>query len=300
MLVIALGLVLAAMRQLGRPSTARRLEQLFTSPLPTTAPRTPNSTTNSTTNPITPNFVAPIQEASKGDQGQDRQEPELPNSFSADAEVSGLLHVKDKTYFLPAEREAWFSLFAKLQETDESRLARETCGEVSYAQLLQQPDVYRGRLVTIVGNVVREEIEQPAKNQLGIDSYHRLWIQPRGGGQWPLVVYCLKLPAEFPRGENLTAHVSITGFFFKNWSYAYQGGLGLAPVVLANKLQWQPPVAITHASRITTKNWIMASTLACVFAAITTWLAIRHTRRRSYTPMATQHLQEILNREPKA
>jgi len=274
MLVIALGLVLASMRQLDRPRTAQRLEQLFTSPRPTAAP-------------LVPDFHVPVQEA--GPPGDETEE-----------EIAGLAQVKDKTYFRPAEREAWFSLFGKLQQMDDHQLSSETCGEVSYAQFLQQPEVYRGRLVTIVGKVLREEIEQPAENQRGIDSYHRLWIHPQGGGHWPLVVYCLQLPPEFPRGENLGAPVSVTGFFFKNWSYAYQEGLGLAPVVLASHLDWQPPQVQPRVQPITSQNLMVAVTLACVFAAITTWLAMRHTRRRPYATKASQQFRELANRESEA
>jgi len=263
MLVIALGLVLATMRQLGRPSTARRLEKLFTSRPSTAAP-------------LAPNFETPLQQADQGQEEQGRREPVSPSSPVAngspdtDASEVDLSQVEDKTYFRPAERKAWFSLFAKLQQADRSQLLRDTCGEVTYVQFLQQPEVYRGRIVTIVGKVVREEIEQPAENQLGIDSYHRLWIQPQGGGQWPLVVYCLKLPAEFPRGENLRAPVTVTGYFFKNWSYAYQEGLGLAPVVLASQLQWQPPAARPVFKPITGQSLAIGLAAASIFAAITT------------------------------
>jgi len=284
MLVIALGLVLASMRQLGQPRTARRLEQLFTSPRLTAPPPALES--------LTPNFDIPMRQAPVQEVGPPGEETE--------EEVAGLAQVKDKTYFRPAEREAWFSLFGKLQQIDDRQLWMETRGEVSYAQFLHQPEVYRGRLVTIVGKVLREELEQPAKNQLGIDSYHRLWIQPQGGGHWPMVVYCLNLPAEFPRGENLAAPVSITGFFFKNWSYAYEEGLGLAPVLLADHFSWQPPAAIPQSKPITPRNWIVAATLACVFAVITTWLAIRNTRRRRYTPRAPQQFRELANRESEA
>jgi len=297
MLVISLGLVLAAMRHLGKPSTAQRLEQLFTSPQFAVVPTNPKQAASN---------VEVIVLGSESAEGQTDRSESQPPSLPEVAEIvedelaEGLAQVKDNTYFRPAEQQAWFGLFEKLQQTDESELRQESCGELSYAQLLQQPEVYRGRIVTIVGTVLREEIVKPAENQLGIESYHRLTLQPEGGGQWPMVVYSLKLPPEFPRGEQLRASVSVTGYFFKNWSYPHQDGLGLAPVVLTNELQWQPPVAVAQAEPVSPREWTVGIFVACCFAAISTWIAIRYTRRSPYRSVAPQNLQELASWESES
>jgi hypothetical protein len=46
-------------------------------------------------------------------------------------------------------------------------------------------------------------------------------------------VYCLDLPEEFPKREDLAVDVAATGYFFKNLSYRWQDGVGIAPVILA-------------------------------------------------------------------
>jgi len=292
MLVISLGLVLAAMRHLEKPNTARRLEQLFTSQQSAVATSTPE--------PVAPNVEVIVQGSEPAEEQKAPSEALPPSLPAMDEIVEGLAQIKDNTYFRPAEQQAWFALFKELQQSDESQLLQESCGELSYAQLLQQPEVYRGRIVTIVGTVLREEIVKPAENQLGIDSYHRLTIQPEGGGQWPMVVYCLKLPSEFPRGEKLRALVSVTGYFFKNWSYSHQDGLGLAPVVLANQVQWQPPVAKAQVEPVSLRDWVFGAIAACFFAAISTWIAIRYTRRRQYRSAAPQKLQELASWESES
>ncbi len=261
MLILALGVVLASMRQLGQPETTQRIEQLFTN--------------------LQSKQTAPVS--------------------TGEASGIDLSQVQDKTYFRPEEQEAWFSLFARLQQIDKPQRASETVGDISYAQLLQQPEVYRGHLVTILGKVLREEVESPAQNHLGIEAYHRLWIQPRGGGQWPIVVYCLELPAGFPRGDSLNAPVSVTGFFFKNWSYAYDEGLALAPIVLASNFLWQPPAAQPAGEPITGQNWTIGLAAACVFAIVITWQAMRRTRRRPHNTGADAtiqyQLQQLVSRE---
>ncbi len=144
-----------------------------------------------------------------------------------------LSQVEDNTFFRPAENEAWFAILDGLNQQSSEPVHWEAVGEVTYAQFLAQPDVYRGKLATVRGTVLREELLDAPANDVGIKTYHRLVIRPLGGGNWPIIVYCLELPESFPRGEALKVDVVVEGIFFKNWSYAWEEGLGLAPVLLA-------------------------------------------------------------------
>lgn len=246
MLVIAMGLVLAVMRQLDQPATINRLDQLFGADEQTAFEFEPSG--------------------------------ESPTVVEKDTDID-LSEVRDKTYFRPEERPAWFALLKQLQQSDEAQLAEETVGELTYAQLLKQPEVYRGRVVTLHGTVLREELQPLSDNPLGLTAYHRLWIQPRGGGQWPFVVYCLRLPNGFPRGETIHAAVRVRGIFFKNWSYAWEEGLGLAPVVLANQPSWQQPIPPVAREPLSWQAWATAIVAACILAIGVTWLVLAHTRR---------------------
>ncbi len=240
---IALGLVLLVMRNLQRPETAHRLGQLFPPPLSQTA-----------------QAVA----------------IDAPLAIAADIDLSA---IKDNARFLSKERPAWFALFAQLQARTSQQLAGAATAELTYAQLLGQPEVYRGRLVTVRGTVVREEVQQPAENDLGIETYHRLWLEPAGGGQWPLVVYVLDLPEQFPRGDKIRATILVRGFFFKNWSYPWQEGMGLAPVVLAREVGWSPPVVQPPTELPTGRQTTMMVLGATAFAGLAVWWAMRSTRR---------------------
>ncbi|MCH7750842.1 MAG: hypothetical protein IH898_01635 [Planctomycetes bacterium] len=280
MLVIALGVVVASMRQLRQPETVENLDRLFIGqaqpPFEKAVEEADDRVLLESTGPRTSESPANANSLERSDSASFSESREFPSDESS-SDLSG---VRDNTYFRPEERNAWFDLFARLQAMDPSQLAGATVGEVTYAQLLQQPDVYRGQVVTLRGMVLREEVQQPAENTLGIARYHRLWLRPQGGGQWPFVVYCLKLPADFPRGDQLRADVTVTGFFFKNWSYSYDEGLGLAPVVLASGVDWQPPVAPAPRQTLTPQNLVWAATGAALFALATVWWAVRRTVRR--------------------
>ncbi len=266
MLLIALGLVIATMRQLNQPGTARRLEQVF------------SAGETSTQRPSGDSFVLSDGKPSEKPSFSLPSRKELREPSAA----SGLGKVEDNTYFRPAENDAWFELLGRLQQTDSEQLLKETLGELTYAQLLKQPEVYRGRVVTIGGTLRREEVVRPQPNKLGVEAYHRLIIQPRGGGHWPFVVYCLELPVGFPRGEGLQVPLSVTGFFFKNWSYAWEEGLGTAPVVLARSVDWQPAVRPSPDRTWTRSDFAWGLVAAGIFAMLVVRQILRNTRRPSH------------------
>ncbi len=274
MLLVALGLVLATMRQLNQPKTAQRLGQIFGSPEVATQPE--QAVRQFVLESGADDFEPPVVVAEKDSLGED----------ASDA----LSLVQDNTYFRPAESAAWFGLFERLQEMNSAQLGEATLGEMTYVQLLKQPQVYRGKVVTIRGILRRDEVERPAENALGIEAYHRLVIQPQGGGHWPFVVYCLELPSNFPRGDNLQTPIAVTGYFFKNWSYAWQDGLGVAPVVLARQVDWQPTPAPPTRRAPSGQNLTTAITVACVFAALTVYLVLRNTRRPQRSSPTTESI----------
>lgn len=283
MLLAVLGLVIVTMRQLNKPSTARRLGQLFGTP--EVAQQSPPSdqfvmiTAEASDQPglaAEPAKAAEPAALASSNEGNTGLSSGITDT---DTNANALAQVQDNTYFRPGETEAWFGLFQRLQQMDAQQLRAATLGEITYTQLLKQPQFYRGQIVTIRGTVRLEEVARPRGNSLGIDSYHRLWVQPRGGVNWPLVVYCRHLPDDFPRGEELQAPVSVTGFYFKNWSYASQDGLGIAPVVLAQSVDWQPPIDQQRRRSVTSQGLTQAIIAAGALAMLVVYFVMRNTRR---------------------
>jgi hypothetical protein len=137
--------------------------------------------------------------------------------------------IEDNSYFRNAEKDAWFHFIERLQDTE---IVFANPIHVEYAQLVEQPDVYRGRLVTVRGTARQITVEKPADNDLGLTSYYRVVIQPADGANWPMMVYALKLPEGISPGDDLSLDVNATGLFFKKLSYRWRDGLGIAPVVV--------------------------------------------------------------------
>jgi hypothetical protein len=222
MLLAMLGAVLILMRQLQQPETVAQLDRILNG-----------------------------QRAAKADQSREAGAVTLADEGAAESEsnfpralpgnASAWAKVQDNAMFLEAEDEAWFLLWEEARELSPAVMNRQSLGLASYAQLVGQPDVYRGQAVTIKGRVLQESVKPAPKNSLGITDYHQLIVAPIGGGDYPVTVYSLDLPPGFPRGGNLEVDVSIAGLFFKNWSYPYDGGMGVSPVIVAKTFDWAPP-----------------------------------------------------------
>lgn len=188
--------------------------------------------------------------------------------------------IKDNTFFRAEENKAWFGILERLQDAQAGKPSQDSVGEITYAQLIEQPEVYRGQVVTVDGTVMREELLHAPVNDIGLEQYHRLVVRPTGGGVWPIMVYSLDLPEKFPRGAEIRADITVNGIFFKNWSYSWQEGLGLAPVILAKTVEWQPaPVVKPSHKTITLSGVVSVIGAAAALATFVGWLAWRQTRR---------------------
>jgi hypothetical protein len=188
-----------------------------------------------------------------------------------------LREIEDDTVFRREERDAWFHLLELLQKTDPRELARASLGPVSYVQLESQPNEYRGRLVTLDG-VVRGAKTVPApQNDLGIERYYQLWLQPEPGSGALVVIYALALPHDFPLGERLDAPCRAVGFFFKRWAYASRGGAMTAPLVLARTVTWEPAPAPPQ--QPVGEQYVWAIFVALALAIVTLGFVVARSRR---------------------
>lgn len=249
LLVAALGLVLITMDRFRRPEMAAALDLMLAGP----------------------SDVA-------------ENEPQSDEGAGADGTWSALEGidwsiVRDNSYFRPEESGAWFEVLGHLRNVATREFALRSIGEVTYAQLADQSEIYRGKVVTVRGTVRRTEIIDAPTNEIGLQRYTRLVVQPEGERNWPVIVYCLELPADFPFVEDSAPEVTVSGVFFKTWSYSWEGGMGLAPVILAKEPRWMSGPATPPAEPTADGNpllvFVVAGAAAAVIVALVWWKGSR-------------------------
>lgn len=211
------------------------------------------------------------------------QRPEIPGTFVARAETEPsdgsdglfpginpgyLSDVRDDSPYRADENKAFFQMLHLLQEADQQQLANPT--EVTYLQLYEQPEAYRGELVSIRGYVraawprqapgisfspehgliggsstVTGMVCTPG-NEYGIPGYTEIWLQPRERLSEVMMLYTLELPEGFPTGDSLKEDVTAIGIFFKRIAYGAKGTYRTTPLLLTKTLKRElPPPAPT-------------------------------------------------------
>ena len=160
-------------------------------------------------------------------------------------EVEDLLAQVDQTLlevldddkpFRPAETEAWYHLLVLARETPAEQLRQATVGPITYAQLLSQPDAYRGHVVSITGVAHRIESLPQDTNEHGISHVYEVIVQPGGTGKLPVTLHCLELPAGFETLDS-PRPIRFDGFFFKNRVYGHVEGLDKTPVIIGKSFE---------------------------------------------------------------
>jgi hypothetical protein len=260
--------VLWCIRFLQRQETVERLDTIFNAVQ--NAEGQPGPGEGVEIEPVGEVILAPRESA---EVAEDNTAPQV-----AEVSADDLSLIKDNTYFRLEENPAWFALWKSVR--DGEAVSKDSASVVSYAQLLDQPDAYRGKLVTVHGTALREELLEAPTNEIGLERYHRLIVQPQGGGNWPIVIYSLELPEKFPRGDGIRAEVSATGYFFKNWSYAWRDGLGLAPVIMAKSVSWTPVISNKQpAANISARTTSTVIAVTAGLAVLVGYFAWQQSRR---------------------
>ncbi|MBN1910715.1 MAG: hypothetical protein JW818_13300 [Pirellulales bacterium] len=169
-------------------------------------------------------------------ESKEPQAPELSSKTPADP----LDAVRDNMVIRPQEHDAWFKLLDELKNSTEANLRERSIGRVTWLQIYEQAPAYRGEVVTVTGTVRRAEKKPAPENSIGVTDYYWVWLFPSDRPSEPVVVVCLDLPKGFLTGGDLAEQAEATGFFFKRWLYDSEGGMALAPLMLARGLRWTP------------------------------------------------------------
>ena len=170
---------------------------------------------------------------------QTRRRPSAAAGLFPGVDPAWLKTITDNTYFRNAETERLVRHVRAAASTPVDELKAAHSIEASYVQLVDQPNFYRGKLVTVYGYLRQITEQTPAANDLGIKSYYRIVMQPTDGSSWPIFVYCLDLPPGLSlQNKPSDGYLKVTGLFFKNLSYQWKDGLGTAPVIAAKGVEF--------------------------------------------------------------
>lgn len=178
---------------------------------------------------------------------------EAPNTAKQnDVEIdpAWLMEVHDNTVGIRQdEADAYYRVLAKAEATPLDDLQAHAQSDALFVNLMTSPERYRGRVVTVIGEL-RRLFEIPApENDYGLTKLYEAWICTEESGENPYRIVCTSIPDDFKPQETSRVAVKVTGYFFKREGYqTWDGRLHVAPTVLAGRIskyvspQAPPPV----------------------------------------------------------
>ncbi|KAA5543250.1 hypothetical protein FYK55_13315 [Roseiconus nitratireducens] len=153
---------------------------------------------------------------------------------------AALRRVVDGTFWAGADSDAFY-----LQLSQVDTLTSDGAVQTGTLPLLQQPDVYRGQRVKVVGRLGMAERQAAKENDFGITEYWTLWIVPEDGGIRPTALVTPQLPDALrthldsegrwiPQQDtgNPEGRLIAVGRFVKRLPYRSSVGADLAPVLI--------------------------------------------------------------------
>ena len=195
---------------------------------------------------ITPpdQFEAPIERSREWlDEQAARGEDWAEDSAARDREAArrstrfnkrALANVKDNTLGIRRdEADAYFRLLDHVKRVSPADLERAAIPEVQYINLMTEPDRFRGEPITIQGDLWRLYEFEAGPNDRGLTTLYEAWIFTGDSSNHPYRVVSTSLPHTLTPGENIRKPVRVTGYFFKREGYPSQGGMHVAPTLVA-------------------------------------------------------------------
>lgn len=146
--------------------------------------------------------------------------------------------VRDGTFWGAADSDAFY-----FQLDQSGWLPSDGAAVTGTLPLLQQPEVYRGQRLKIVGSIGLVETADAKSNAYGIRSYKKVWVIPSDGGNRPILLIVANLPESIEGaiddqgqwvGDSAggTAEITAVGRFIKRLPYRSSIGADLAPAVI--------------------------------------------------------------------
>lgn len=159
---------------------------------------------------------------------------------------------------------------------------------VTTIDLMAQPEIHRGKFVSIKGRLLRVELIK-SENQYAESGYKRLWVKADGPSKTPYCVYTLNTPEGFPQvkqaSQKFNDPISLDGIFFKVMVYTDADNNGAScPLVLANSFQWSKANDQNTSADVATSegesglgsiNWLVVVGSITVVCACLWWFVIR-------------------------
>lgn len=181
-----------------------------------------------------------IEPAMSGNSTLDDQQKAMIESLQLVFDEAAFAVVNDYTSPTKATDDpAWLRTWEKIVFSEKLPPGKE----VKLIQLVAEADFYRGKRVSMQGELEGIEVLPTRANPIGTEQFYSVWIRPDSTPVQPFNVYLLELPAGIELSENrYTAfedlQVAFDAYFFKVRTYKnVERKISTTPLLLAKSMK---------------------------------------------------------------
>lgn len=156
--------------------------------------------------------------------------------------------VQDKRVgLLRTEQEAMDRVLKRVRALSQTELEEAAVHDVGFRVVFTDADKHRGQLIAVEGTLWRFQQYPFGDPETEADDLWQAWFFSSDSGNNPWVVFLTEKPAELVPGTGMSTkrEISVAGYFFKNYGYATDEGLHIAPMLIAKTLTLKPIPATT-------------------------------------------------------
>lgn len=190
--------------------------------------------------------------------------------------------VTDRTPVGFRDNAAYELLLNRARGKTPNELAAIARRDVALAQLWQNPEMYRGVPIHLLGSALRVLRYQSKLSKTGW-VYEASIVTP-GAPLVPFVCVFEDAPAGFPIGTNVSERVVFNGYFLKVWKYQ-AGDVPRGAPLLIGRIGWEPRPPSAGRGTNTTLRWSLAVLAALFVISLGRW--IYQLRRLVVAPRST-------------
>lgn len=195
--------------------------------------------------------------------------------------VEDLEAFEDNSVLLSAkEKQALFKGLHAINSIRNSTLDRIARSDVAHSVLMADPDVYRGQLIRLSGQVRRLTQHVVPKDAEGLQNLLEGWVFTPDSDINPYRIITWAADDVIPRGDSISpVNVEISALFVRVEPYASQGGTSRAPLMIAKRISALQVAPEAKADQITPflTSALTASAIAIMGAFLMT---LRRQKRR--------------------
>lgn len=138
---------------------------------------------------------------------------------------------------LRTEEPAMDVVLKRVQVLSEEELEAAAVENPGFRVVFTDSDIHRGQLIRVDGTLWRLQRYPYGDPATEDDDLWQAWLFTADSANNPWVVFLTEKPESLSPAEQIDQPVAVVGYFFKNYGYATELGLHIAPMLIAKTMK---------------------------------------------------------------